>query len=161
RLFVSCVDGRDTARTPFDMTLNLVFVPGLLCDERLWRDQRSELSPNAVVADVTRDDTISEMANRLLLQAPDRFVLIALSMGGYVAFEVMRQAPERVTALALFDTTATPDSPTRRAEREASIRSLSAGRFAGVTDRLLPQLVDERHVSGEVGGELKAMAARV
>lgn len=141
----------------------IVFVPGLLCDQRLWRDQSAALADVATstIADVTLDDSVAGMASRLLSSAPPRFTLIALSMGGYVAFEVLRQAPERVQALALFDTSAAPDPPARSAQREATLKSLSTGRFVGVTDRLLPRLVDEQHLDGEVGRELKAMALRV
>lgn len=143
--------------------LPILFIPGLLCDARLWRDQRealSDLAP-ATIADVTLDDSVAGMAARLLAQAPPRFTLIGLSMGGYVAFEVLRQARERVGALALLDTSAAPDPPERSAERQASLKSLPTGRFAGVTTRLLPRLIDERHVDGPVGDDLKAMARRV
>ncbi|MBA4011058.1 MAG: alpha/beta hydrolase [Phenylobacterium sp.] len=143
--------------------LPIVFIPGLLCDERLWRDQRDSLSDMAPssIADVTLDDSVEAMAGRLLAAAPPRFTLVALSMGGYVAFEVLRQARDRVAAAALLDTSAAPDAPGRSAEREAALASLSRGRFAGVTDRLLPRLVDEQHLGGPVGEELKAMAQRV
>jgi pimeloyl-ACP methyl ester carboxylesterase len=141
----------------------IVFVPGLLCDARLWRDQAAslvDLAPSSI-ADVTRDDSVIAMAERLLAEAPPRFNLIALSMGGYVAFEVLRQARERVAAVALLDTSAAPDPPSRTAEREATLQSLAHGRFAGVTDRLLPRLVDEQHLDGPVAEDIKAMAQRV
>src|SRR5690606_10012607 len=98
---------------------------------------------------------------RVLDAAPTRFVLVALSMGGYIAFEILRQQPERVTRLALFDTSASPDTPERTAQRLAGIESLRHGRFFGVTARMLPQLVHERHVGGPVGEEVRAMAKRV
>jgi len=141
----------------------IVFVPGLLCDERLWRDQRIALADlgASMVADVSQDDSVAGMAERLLASAPPRFRLVALSMGGYVAFEVLRQAMHRVDGLALFDTSAAPDAPGRAAEREAALQSMSVGKFAGVTDRLLPRLIDEQHVHGPVGDDLKAMALRV
>lgn len=141
----------------------LVFLPGLLCDARLWRDQAEALSDVAapVIADLTQDDSIAAMAQRTLAAAPERFALAGLSMGGYVAFEILRQAPHRVTRLALFDTNAHPDEPERIAQRKAGIASLKIGRFAGVTTRLLPQLVHAAHVAGPIGAELKAMAARV
>lgn len=143
--------------------LPIVFVPGLLCDERLWRDQAAalaDLAPTSI-ADVTQDDSVEFMAARLLSEAPARFRLVGLSMGGYVAFEVLRQARERVEALALFSTSAAPDAPERSAERAGALQSLSVGRFAGVTDRLLPRLIDEQHLTGPVGDDLKAMALRV
>jgi pimeloyl-ACP methyl ester carboxylesterase len=143
--------------------LPIVFIPGLLCDERLWRDQQAALADLApsTVADVTLDDSVAGMAARLLADAPPRFSVVALSMGGYVAFEVLRQARERVGAVALLDTSAAPDAPGRSAEREAALASLSRGRFAGVTDRLLPRLIDEQHLGGPVGEDLKSMAQRV
>lgn len=145
------------------MPTALVFIPGLLCDARLWRDQQAGLQDLApgVIADVTLDDSVSAMAARLLAAAPPRFTLVGLSMGGYVAFEVLRQARQRVEALALLSTSAAPDSPGRAAERQASLSSLAAGRFAGVTDRLLPRLIDTQHLDGPVGDDLKAMAQRV
>ncbi|KAF1050194.1 alpha/beta fold hydrolase [Xylophilus sp.] len=141
----------------------LVLLPGLLCDDRLWRDQAHDLADIAEpwIADLTQDDSIAAMARRVLASAPPRFALAALSMGGYVAFEILRQAPGRVARLALVDTTASPDSPERRAQRQAGIDSIRQGRFAGVTDRLLPQLVHASHVGGPVGDEVKAMALRV
>jgi len=82
-------------------------------------------------------------------------------MGGYVAFEMLRRAPERVSALALFDTSASLDSPERAAQRRAGLSSLAVGRFAGVTNRLLPQLIHRDLIDGPVGQSLKDMAARV
>lgn len=143
--------------------LALVLLPGLLCDARLWRDQAADLADIAEtrIADLTRDDTITAMAERVLDAAPPRFALAALSMGGYVAFEIMRRAPERVSRLALFDTSAAADGPEQTARRKAALRSMKLGRFAGVTDRFLPQLIHESRVHGPVGAEVKAMAARV
>ncbi|MGD9945911.1 MAG: alpha/beta fold hydrolase [Burkholderiaceae bacterium] len=141
----------------------LVFLPGLLCDDRLWRDQADALSDLAdpLIADLTLDDSLAAMARRTLAAAPQRFALAGLSMGGYVAFEIMRQAPQRVLRLALFDTSAAADPPERVARRKAGLASLKLGKFAGVTTRLLPQLVHASRVDGPIGDELKAMAARV
>jgi pimeloyl-ACP methyl ester carboxylesterase len=93
------------------------------------------------VADLTQDDRVEAMAARVLAQAPARFALAGLSMGGYVAFEILRQAPERVSRLALLDTTAAPDSPERALQRRRSLAILKRGRFLGVTQQLLPTLV--------------------
>jgi pimeloyl-ACP methyl ester carboxylesterase len=141
----------------------LVLLPGLLCDARLWRDQADDLADvtSPIVADLTRDDSIAAMARRVLDDAPHFFALAALSMGGYVAFEILRQAPERVVRLALLDTTAAPDDAERAAERRAGIASLAVGKFAGVTRRLLPRLVHPRHAEGPVGREVREMALRV
>lgn len=141
----------------------LVFLPGLLCDERLWRDQVRELGDiaDSTVPDLTLDDSVGAMAKRVLSGAPERFALAALSMGGYVAFEILRQQPERVTRLALLDTSASIDTPERTAQRLAGVESMRLGRFFGVTARMLPQLVHERHVHSPLGEEVKAMAKRV
>jgi pimeloyl-ACP methyl ester carboxylesterase len=101
------------------------------------------------------------MARRALANAPERFSLVALSMGGYVAFEILKQAPERVTRLALLATSAAPDSLNRAETRRIAIESLKRGRFVEVTRRMLPQLVHADHVSDTVGEEVRAMAERV
>lgn len=142
---------------------SLLLLPGLLNDAQLWTAQIDALDDIAQchVADLTRDDSVAAMATRALVNAPPRFALAALSMGGYVAFEILRQAPERVTRLALLDTSATPDTSDRAAQRRAAMDSLRLGRFMGVTGRLLPQLVHPAHVDGAVGTAVRAMAARV
>ncbi|MGF7151050.1 pimeloyl-ACP methyl ester carboxylesterase [Sphingomonas zeicaulis] len=141
----------------------LLLIPGLLCDAELWQAQVRDLADVAApqVPDMTLDDSIAAMATRVLTAAPPRFALAALSMGGYVAFEILRRAPERVSRLALLDTSAAPDSPARAAERRAAITSLELGRFVGVTGRMLPQLVHPDHVAGPVGQAVQAMALRV
>lgn len=141
----------------------LLLLPGLLCDERLWREQIRDLADIADiwVPDLTQDDSVAGMAARVLAQAPPRFALAGLSMGGYVAFEILRQQPRRVRKLALFDTSAAPDSPSRAMQRRAGLRLLDRGRFAGVTQQLLPSLVHAQHVDGPIGVEVRAMAQRV
>lgn len=144
-------------------TLDIVFLPGLLCDERLWRDQVAGVSTfaNTYVADLTQDNNITAMAARTLANAPDRFALVGLSMGGYVAFEIMRQAPDRVTNLVLFDTSAAPDTPERRAQRQDGINALKVGKFAGVTSKLIPQLIHKSRINGPVAQDVREMAERV
>jgi pimeloyl-ACP methyl ester carboxylesterase len=143
--------------------MNILFLPGLICDDAIWAEQARDLGDIATItiADLTMDDSVAAMARRALAAAADRFALVALSMGGYVAFEILRQAPGRVTALALFDTSAAPDSPERAERRRASLDSLAFGRFAGVTNRMLPDLVHASLVGGPVGTAVKEMAARV
>ena len=94
----------------------LVLLPGLLCDAALWRHQTETLADLAeiIVADVTQEDQAGAMAQRILADAPDEFALAGLSMGGYLAFEILRQAPDRVTRLALLDTTRARRSARRR-----------------------------------------------
>lgn len=142
---------------------SLLLLPGLLCDEWLWHAQVSALADIAdiIVADLTQDDTIEGMALRALAHAPASFALAGLSMGGYVAFEIMRQAATRVTRLALLDTNATPDDPARSAQRHAAVKSLKYGRFTGVTRALLPQLIHASKINTAVGLGVRAMADRV
>lgn len=141
----------------------VVFLPGLLCDQALWREQVDALSDIAapMIADLTLDDTVEAMARRTLAVAPPRFSLVSLSMGGYVAFEIMRQAPERVRRLALIDTSARGDTPLRTAQRRAGIESLRHGAFLGITRKLLGELVDPSHLEDEVAASMRAMALRV
>jgi pimeloyl-ACP methyl ester carboxylesterase len=141
----------------------VVFLPGLICDERLWRDQTRAISDIAasVIMDLTLDTSVEEMAQRVLTVAPPQFALAGLSMGGYVALEILRQAPERVTRVALLDTSAAPDTPARVQHRLASIEAVKYGRFAGVTPRLLSQLIHSSKINTAVGDDVRAMAVRV
>ncbi|HJS35223.1 MAG TPA: alpha/beta fold hydrolase [Pseudoxanthomonas sp.] len=141
----------------------LLLLPGLLCDERLWQQPAVALADVATVhhADLTLDDSVAGMAARVLATAPPVFALAGLSMGGYVAFEILRQAPQRVARLALLDTSARLDPPKRLAVRRAGLAMAASGRFAGVTRKLLPQLVHESRVDDAVGAEVMAMAQRV
>ena len=125
------------------MAETLVLIPGLACTARLFEPQIEVLSTGRtiLVADHTRDDSIPEVAGRLLREAPRRFALAGLSMGGYVALEVMRQAPERVERLALLDTSARPDTPEASQDRRRLIALAEAGRFGEIHSALWPRLV--------------------
>jgi pimeloyl-ACP methyl ester carboxylesterase len=115
----------------------------LLCTPRLYLEQLPALwrfGP-VMIADHTRDDSIERIARRVLSQAPVRFALIGLSMGGYVSFELLRQAPERVVKLALLDTTARPDAPEQSAQRKHQIELTRTGRFAEAAGMLFPKFV--------------------
>ena len=95
----------------------VVYLPGLMCDARLWAPQVASLPYAAVHADTTRADNFGQMARQVLAAAPPRFALAGLSMGGILAFEIWRQAPERVTHLALLDTNPHPEHPERQSMR--------------------------------------------
>jgi pimeloyl-ACP methyl ester carboxylesterase len=142
----------------------LILVPGLLCDADLWTHQQACLADIADVriADVTRSDTVQGMAQDVLAGAPPSFALAGLSMGGYVAHAIMALAPERVTRLALLDTSAIADSPAAKERRRALIEMSKVGRFRGVTDRLLPVLVHaDRLTDVALTDRVKAMAEHV
>ncbi len=101
----------------------IVLVPGLLCTAEVFAPQAAALWPYGpvMVASTLEGKTIAEMAAAILAAAPPRFALAGISMGGYISFEIMRQAPERVIKLALLDTTARPDMPEQTAARRALI----------------------------------------
>lgn len=122
--------------------IHVIFLPGLLNDASLFRDQLAALSPVAQteVADLTRSDSIAELAASVIRQAPmDRFVLVGLSMGGYVALEIMRQAPDRVCGLALLDTSARPEKPEAATARKALMK-LAETDMEAVGEQMLPRL---------------------
>lgn len=143
--------------------LPLVLLPGLLCDERLWTTQAADLAAICPVhiPDLTRDASIAAMAQRVLAEAPPRFALGALSMGGYVAFEILRQAPERVARLALFDTMASPDGEARAAQRRAMLELAERGRFLGISPQLLPRLIHASRLGTPVADTVVAMGKAV
>jgi pimeloyl-ACP methyl ester carboxylesterase len=127
----------------------LVLLPGLLNTRRVFEQQIEALSDLAdcVVPELWHHDTIGAMADATLALAPPTFALVGFSMGGYVAFEVMRRAAERVERLALMDTQATPDSAESTKRRRALLEQTKIGRFRGVQRTLLPQLVHSRHIN--------------
>jgi pimeloyl-ACP methyl ester carboxylesterase len=143
---------KKTAMTP-ELRPSLLLLPGLLCDHALWAPQIAALSDASVpwVADLKRDDSFASMAARVLAEAPvQRFALAGLSMGGYVAMEIMRQAPERVMRLALLDTRATLDTPEETARRQDFMRLAQTEHgFTPITTRMLPLLVHPARAKDE------------
>ena len=101
----------------------VVFAAGQLLTEDVWAPQALALADDydLIVADHLHDDTIASMARRLLDAAPERFHLVAHAMGGFTAFEVMRQAPERVISLVLIATLAPNDGPAQTERRRGSL----------------------------------------
>lgn len=84
----------------------VVFLPGMMCDARLFAAQTTALSATRAVmhAPLTGADNVTDLAAQVLAAAPPRFALAGLSMGGIVAMEVLRQAPDRIAGIALMDT---------------------------------------------------------
>ena len=143
--------------------INLLFLPGLVTDARLFQFQVEDLSDIAqsTVADLTVADTIAELAADVLAHAPQTFALAGLSMGGYVALEIMRQAPERVLGLALLDTSARADTPEATANRRKAME-LAETNFQVVIDNLIPKLVHpSRMTYNSIVDTIYAMAHRV
>ncbi|MFC0219364.1 pimeloyl-ACP methyl ester carboxylesterase [Pseudochelatococcus lubricantis] len=143
----------------------LVLIPGLLNDADLWRDQIAGLSDVArpVVADITRGETLSALASGVLAGAEGRFALAGFSLGGIVALEIMRIAPERVSHLALLDTTMLPDSPDRAQERRRLIATArNPGKFHGFGEHLLHTYLAPEHLGNtEMVERVRAMTARL
>lgn len=121
----------------------LLLVPGLLCSARLYAAQVVALWPQGpvMVVDHRRDDEIGAIAARILVNAPPRFALAGLSMGGYIAFAMLRQAPERIAKLALLDTSARPDTAEQKEARQKFIAMAEAGKLSDVVDTLAPRFV--------------------
>lgn len=143
---------------------SLVLLPGLLCDAALWEPQRKRFARDfeILVADLTQDETVGDMARRVLAAAPPRFALAGLSMGGYVAQEILRQAPERVERVALLDTSARADTAEQTSRRRGLIALAQTGKFKGVTPRLLPLLLHPVHLDDkQLTSIVMAMAERV
>ena len=112
----------------------LVLLPGMMCDARVFGPQIAELSADMAVmcAPITRGDRVEEIASALLDLLPRRFALAGLAMGGIVAMEILRRAPDRVTRIALISTTPLAETPQAAAEREPQIVRVRSGRLMEV-----------------------------
>jgi len=139
-----------------------VFIPGLLCTEWLFHGQADIPSATAVFADTRQHDTITGMAEAALAQTSGQLVPIGLSMGGYVALEMARLAPARISAMALFSTNCRQDNDAQRAYREQAIRLAQQDGFRGVTRQFLGKFLSPRALADTalVDGVL-AMAADI
>ena len=132
-------------------SLPLVLVPGLLCSARLFAPQIVALWPFGAVtaADHRRDADITAVAKRILDDAPPRFALAGLSMGGYIAFAMLRLAPERIAKMALLDTSARADTPGQTAARKTQIAMAQSGRFGEIPEMFIPRYLHRNRQSDE------------
>ena len=141
----------------------LLLLPGLMCDARIWSAQVRAWGDGVAVAVDGYDmaDTLDAMAVHALALAPPRFVAVGHSMGARVALEIMRRAPERVSALALLDTGIHSPRPGEAASRHAL---LALGRDQGIDallDRWLPPMVwESRRDDPALMEPLRAMCRR-
>ena len=143
-------------------SLPIVLVPGLLCSARLYAAQVTALWPQGqvAIADHRRDSDMEAIAAAILCNAPERFALAGLSMGGYIAFAMMRLAPERIARLALLDTSARPDLPEQTAGREKFIALAEGGKLSEVVETLIPRFLHRNRANDEpLKNEVRAMAA--
>jgi pimeloyl-ACP methyl ester carboxylesterase len=141
--------------------LPLVLVPGLNCSARLYGPQIPILwrfGP-VTVADHRRDDSMAAIGRHILAAAPPRFALVGLSMGGYIALELLRQAPDRIAKVALLDTGSRADRPEQSARRDAQIELAKSGRFGEVPNLQWPLLVHRtRHDDEDLKWAVRIMA---
>ena len=124
----------------------LVLLPGLLNTARLWERQIAALGGGRkiLVVDTFTADSLAGLAQAALKRAPPRFALVGLSMGGYVAFEMWRRAPERIARLALVDTTPRPDTPAQSARRRELVRLAESDGIDAVLPHMRPMLLSPR-----------------
>jgi pimeloyl-ACP methyl ester carboxylesterase len=126
-----------------DDTMPILLVPGLLSSPRIFAPVLPALwrfGP-VTVANHVRDDNMGAIARRILAEAPPRFALAGHSMGGYIAFEIMRQAPDRVAKLALINTQARSDTPEATERRRGMMARARAGQYHAMLDEFFPGLV--------------------
>lgn len=142
----------------------LILLPGMPLDAAMWEHQRHHLAAVAdiIVPDLTGADTIAALAGGVLAAAPGRFALAGLSMGGYVAMEIMRRAPDRVTRLALMDTNPFPDTAEQTANRRAAVELARQGKFRQVVAANMPRMIHPLHMGNQTLVEsIHAQAERV
>ncbi|WP_428547878.1 alpha/beta fold hydrolase [Profundibacter sp.] len=126
----------------------LLLISGLACTDTLFAAQTPVLAQDrqVIIGDHMQHDSMSDIAAHILVGAPERFALAGLSMGGYLCFEIMRQAPERVERLALLDTSARPDTPEKTALRVEALELVAAGKFMAVCHATLDlSIAKSRH----------------
>ncbi|KJZ20574.1 alpha/beta fold hydrolase [Loktanella sp. S4079] len=112
----------------------LVMIPPMLCDAQIFEPQFRELGQDHAImfAPTSKGERMEEIASQILSWAPSKFAVAGMGMGGMVAMEIMRRAPERVTRIALISTSPQPDTPEMASAREPQIIAARAGRWADV-----------------------------
>ena len=142
------------------MTIPILLVPGLNCTAEIYRNQVPALwqAGPVTIANHVRGDNMAEIATAILADAPPRFALVGFSMGGYIAFEILRQAKDRVERLALLDTSARPDSPEATQKRRDAIALTEQGKFALAVATTFPNAV---HPDNQGDVELRALHTRM
>lgn len=121
------------------MSEALLLVPGMMSDARIFTPQINVLSSSFAVqvTPPTRGETIREMAGIILDTAPQQFALAGHDMGGIVAMEILRRAPERVTRIALISTSPLAETPPQAAWREPLIVKASTGQLDAAMEAAL------------------------
>ena len=148
-----------------DIMENLVLVPGLLNTGQLWEKQVQGVQDIAHVSignTIAGDSSIHDMAVRILDESPKQFSLAGLSMGGYVALEIVKLAPERVNRLALVNTQAQADSPDKIEYRKKTIEASQSGTFVGASKPFMAKLLGKDSMNNQdIVGCVQSMAQEV
>lgn len=142
------------------MATPILLIPGLNCTAEIYAHQVPALwrfGP-LTIADHTQGSSMREIAAAILRDAPPQFALVGFSMGGYLAFEIVRQARQRVLKLALLDTSARPDTPEASEKRRAAILLTEQGKFNLAVAQSFPNAVHTDHVGDAA---LKALHIRM
>ncbi|WPZ35348.1 alpha/beta fold hydrolase [Thalassobaculum sp. OXR-137] len=144
------------------MIRNTICLPGFMCGPGLFDDLGAALGDRLALlhGDVYSDPSIEGMARRVLAAAPERFVLLGFSMGGFVAREIALTAPERVEAMVLVATSARATSPAEHARKEAILAQLAETGFKGMSRKALARGIHPDHPDRDaLVARLKAMGA--
>ncbi len=146
------------------MKETLFLLPGLLCDRSLWLHQIETLSQayDVRVADFSSGDSIEAFADHVLENAPERFSVAGLSMGGYVVFELLRRVPQRINRAALIDTSPYADLPEHSDYRRALMQKAQESGMEEITQALLPRLIHPSRTEDEaLVRQVDSMAHRI
>jgi pimeloyl-ACP methyl ester carboxylesterase len=127
---------------------SLALIPGLLCDHRLWRNQIATLARYAevVVADITRHQTISEMADAILQTSPPRFSIAGFSLGSQVALEIVRRSADRIERLALLSATRGGLLHAAESAIRNAVSIIESGGFDQYLEAAYPTYVGDSHI---------------
>lgn len=142
---------------------NLVLIPGQLSTRQMWLPVAAALQRTATVSIVDQNragaDNVTDIARDVLAQCPPRFALAAHGMSGFIAFEMLRQDPSRITALALLGTLAPADNQAQTARRQRYLELVDAGKFAEIIDERVPVVVHpSKRGSEQVEAVVRQMA---
>lgn len=144
--------------------MSILLVPGYMADETLWDDVLQPLGKFGPVthADLRHDSSIEAMASRALADAPSHFILVGFSMGGYVAREIARLAPERVRALVLIATSTRADTPSLRQSRGTVGKAAASVSFSGLSKTAIATSLHPKEAANEALIErVRAMGVRL
>lgn len=130
---------------------NLVLLPGSLCDGRVWRHQIAAFSGEFQISTPHFPDldSLTSIAQSSLEAAPETFSLVGFAMGGRVALEMMRFAPERIERLALFDASVHPIDAGEAEKRQPLIDMAHSEGMEAVAKHWLPRIVHSSHVDDD------------